>query len=162
MGTKKSPKENLSNQAKPPKTSRAGGLKRPPTAGTRHGNGDHYGPGWGGPAKGPGSEKEPKLDGPGPGRGHYSKEGEGRLERQARHAEEMRQLYYDFASAPDKPDVIRITAATHLLNRVEGLPVQKIVTAESDPISIMPDDQLDAAIDRQRKIVEAFERVKGG
>jgi hypothetical protein len=41
--------------------SRARGLKRAPTKGTRYGNGYGQGQGWGGPAKGPGNGSAGKL-----------------------------------------------------------------------------------------------------
>lgn len=124
------------------------------------GAGPPTGEGWGGPKKGPGNGTPRKTDA-GPGRGHYSIGGEGRLERQARHAEEMRQLYYEFATSSDKTPEIRMKAATHLLDRVEGLPVQKVVTASTDPISMMPDIQLDAEMERQRALIEQFEEISG-
>ena len=45
--------------------------QRPPTKGTRHGNGRGFGPGWGGPANGPGrgSAKAAPFDGPQPATG---------------------------------------------------------------------------------------------
>jgi hypothetical protein len=120
------------------------------------------GAGWGGPAKGAGMPT-PRHDlggNPGPGRGHYSKAGEGRLERQARHAEEMRQIYYEFAHDDSKEDAIRLTAATHMLNRSEGLPVQKVVTASTDPISLMGDDELEAEREKLQKRKATLDRMK--
>ena len=111
------------------------------------------GAGWGGPAKGAHPAKPAhSFDGkPGPGRGHYSIDGEGRLERQARHAEEMRQILYGLATAPTAEDNIRMQSSEKLLNRLEGLPVQKVITAETDPLSMMNDDQLDDEIERTRR-----------
>jgi hypothetical protein len=89
----------------------------------RKGNGDGQGPGWGGPAKGASKKKDrPLLKTAGPGRGHVN---EDRAARNERWREEMFGLYYGLASNAEKPDMTRIQAATHLLNRLDGLPVAK-------------------------------------
>jgi hypothetical protein len=131
-----------------------------PRARTRKKSGN--GEGWGGPARGAGNGSERKdLGGkPGPGRGNYSKAGEGRLERQARHAEEMRKLYYEFATDGDKEDMVRLKAATHLLDRSEGLPIQRTITASTDPVSLMTDDELEAERTKLERRKKAFDRVK--
>jgi hypothetical protein len=103
------------------------------------------GAGWGGPAQGPGNGKERKLSGPGPGRAQYSQAGEARLERQARHAELMKQVLFDLALDSEK-DEVRMNASAKLLDRIEGLPVQRILNAETDPISMMDKGQIDAEI----------------
>lgn len=127
--------------------------KRLPTSG---GNGA----GWGGPAKGPGNgSPRHKFTAPGPGRGRYSIEGEIRSARRERHAEEMLELYYALAHDPEESATIRLTAATHLLNRIDGLPVAKVVTAETDPYSMMSDEDLVAEIKRTRAKVELFARL---
>ena len=130
--------------------------KRPPTSGTRHGNGAGVGgpangPGWGGPAKGTSRKSQPPVLEAGPGRGHFSIAGEARRERKERLAEEMCELYYTFAHDPKKPDMVRLSAATHLLNRIDGLPVAKIVTAEADDLSGMTDEELAAEEERLRE-----------
>ena len=84
------------------------------------------GPGWGGQARGASGAKRHDLQGQsGPGRGMFSQEGEERAERRARYAEEMCELYYTFAKDPEQPTMVRISAATHLLNRLDGLPIAK-------------------------------------
>jgi hypothetical protein len=114
--------------------------------------------GWGGPAKGTGKVIPAyRFKQAGPGRGNYSIAGEGRLERQARHAEEMRGLYYEFANNETLAVESRMTAATHLLNRTEGLPVQKIVSAETDPITLMSDAELEADAQKQRDLIKKYE-----
>lgn len=96
--------------------------KKYKSSGTRKGNGA----GWGGPAKGssphPHKNRPAFSDTPGPGRGNYSIPGEAKAQRNERHAEEMRELYYTFAHDIAKKDEVRMTAATHLLNRIEGMP----------------------------------------
>lgn len=72
--------------------------------------------------------------------------GEQKRERNERHAEEMRELYYTFAHDPEQPAMMRLSAATHLLNRIDGLPVAKVVTSEADDISLMTDEELEAEL----------------
>lgn len=113
------------------------------------------GMGWGGPAKGAGNGK-PRHEfdkAPGPGRGHYSLEGEARLERQARHAEEMRQVLYGLATSEVAEDNIRMQSSEKMLNRLEGMPIQKVVTAETDPVSMMNEEQLEAHLEQTRRKV---------
>lgn len=89
----------------------------------RLGNGDGQGPGWGGPAKGASKKGDrPLLKVAGPGRGHVN---EDRKARDERWREEMLQLYHGLATDDDTPANTRIQAATHLLNRLDGLPVAK-------------------------------------
>ncbi len=133
-------------------------LKRPPTSGTRHGNGSGVGgpangPGWGGAARGSSTSQIKPMQGPGPGRGHFSIAGEEKRERNDRHAEEMRALYYEFAHDPEQPAMVRINAATHLLNRIDGLPTATVVSAEPDELSNMTDAELEAERDEiERKL----------
>ena len=81
------------------------------------------GPGWGGPAKGAGTGTRPHIV-PGPGRGHTSPAGDARRERDAKWAEEMRQLYYEVATNPRETTQNKLTAADKLLDRIEGKPKQ--------------------------------------
>jgi hypothetical protein len=117
-----------------------GGSKK--TSGARA-SGKKKSGGWGGPAKGAHPAKPAyKFGKPGPGRGHFSIAGENRLERESRMAEEMRELLYGFATDDGREDTIRLQASGKLLDRIEGLPVQKIVQGSSDPLSRMTDEQL--------------------
>jgi hypothetical protein len=84
----------------------------------RKGNGE----GWGGPAKGSSIKKDRPLKKGGPGRGRVNEDREARADRWR---EELLNFYHDLFSDPDKPDNTRIQAATHLLNRLDGLPVAK-------------------------------------
>jgi hypothetical protein len=118
--------------------------------------------GYGGPAKGKGNGN-PRHDfdkKPGPGRGHYSLDGEGRLERQARHAEEMREILYGLASAETVEDSTRMHASEKLLNRLEGLPIQKVITAETDPLQMLSDAQLDDEIERTRSRAAKLQAIE--
>ena len=116
------------------------------------------GAGWGGPAKGPGSDApRHEFEGPGPGRGNYSKDGEARLERQARHAEEMKEILYGLAHDASREET-RMNASEKLLNRIEGLPVQRVLNADVDPLSMMDDlalqNEIEATRARQAKLAE--------
>jgi hypothetical protein len=107
------------------------------------------GAGWGGPAKGastsahPDKNRPPKPIEPGPGRGKfkYSLQGETRLERESRQAEEARAFYYEIMHKATEPTPNRLAAATKLLERIEGLPVQKIVQAQQDSLDRMTHEQ---------------------
>jgi len=44
--------------------------------------------------------------------------------------------------------MVRINAATHLLNRIDGLPVAKVVSAEVDDLSRMMIEELQAERER--------------
>lgn len=122
------------------------------------------GAGWGGPAKGAGNPTpRPPFDGtPGPGRGHYSIKGEEKRARDERLAEEMRALYYDVAMTPDEPTPNRLAAATHLLNRIEGAPIARQVTAQIDDLSQLTDEQLAAERARIDRMVSAFSEARMG
>ena len=104
-------------------------LKRPPTSGTRKGNGS----GWGGPARG----AEPRAEtiqtrAPFDGTtGHEYGEGHLGARKAARQAKAMDIL----DRAMDEGDTwqVRIMAADKMLDRIEGKPVQKVVTPDSAP-----------------------------
>lgn len=104
------------------------------------------GAGYGGPAKGAGNGKPGyKFGKAGPGRGKFTIAGENRMERDARIAEEMRELLYGFATDDGRTDLIRLTASTKLSDRIEGLPVQKVVTQQASVLSRMTEQELKQA-----------------
>ena len=70
----------------------------------------------------------------------------------------MRELYYEIAKNKENEPTVRLSAATHLLNRIEGLPVAKLVTANTD-VSGLSDKELSDELDRQRAKVAAFENT---
>jgi len=130
-------------------------LKRSPTRGTRRGNGT----GWGGPANGCG------WGGPAKGAAFYPSKGHSGRILTRRAADETRRdalckIYYDIATDESASTALRIVAASHLLNRIEGLAVAKSVTPLPDPISLLTDEELDAEIDRLRKRVQAAEEAR--
>jgi hypothetical protein len=130
---------------------------------TRHGNGSG-GEGWGGPPKGPGSKK-PKhdFDGtPGPGRGKFSVTGEARKEQTYRRVETLMELLWEIANNGKEPTPARINAANHLLNRIQGLPVQTVLTAATDDLSMMTDAELAADLEGRSGKVRAFREAVVG
>lgn len=129
-------------------------LKRLPTAGTRHGNGAGYG----GEAKGASDkgQRPPFAGTPGPGRGKFSVAGEAKKEATYRRVETLMQLLWDIANNEKEITPTRVAAANHLLNRLQGLPVQTVVTAAADDLSMMTDDELAADIEGRSGKVRAF------
>ena len=124
----------------------------------KSGNGE----GWGGPARGA-HEAKPAYQferTPGPGRGHFTIAGEQRHEREARIAEEMRELLYGFATDDERADAIRLQASTKLSDRIEGLPVQKLVTQQADVLSRMTDQELEQAAAETRRRLAAADAAK--
>jgi hypothetical protein len=118
------------------------------------------GAGWGGPAKGAGKKTSRYVFGKaGPGRGHFSIAGEQRMERESRQAQEMRELLYGFATDDEREDAIRLQAANKLLDRIEGLPVQKIVQQEQDALSRMSDEELAAYEAEQEARIASHEAL---
>lgn len=132
-------------KASPSKTSRAGVQKKP--------RGGHRSTtrakGWGGPAKGKGAVKPAYVfDGkPGPGRGNFSIAGEERKEQKNRRVESLYGFLWDLVFEPTKDSsltaAVRATAADKLLNRLEGLPVQRVISSTTDDLSMMTDKELD-------------------
>ncbi len=132
-------------------------LKRPPTSGSRRGNGT----GWGGPANGAGWGGPAKGAALYPSTGHSGRNLARRATNDAR-VDVLCQIYYNVAWDLDAPTALRLAAATHLLNRIEGLAVSKVATASTDPLSRMTDDELEAELVRQRECVQAFEKAATG
>lgn len=115
--------------------------------------------GWGGAATGSGTG--------GPARGgtfqkghtgiprNSSPEKEAQRQRNAEHAEKMRQILLDIAGDTNNNPNARVSAATALLNRIEGMPTATQVvearvetSATSDPASV--EDRLKALLARAR------------
>jgi hypothetical protein len=110
---------------------RPNALGRPPTSGTRHGNGGANGRGHGGPAKGAGTPRE-SLDLAQPGQvlnPHGRKGGYRALARNAR-LEALKEALWDDAFDPNLLQRDRHAARESLLNREEGLPVARVVTSD--------------------------------
>ena len=100
---------------------------RAPTSGTRRGNGA----GWGGPAKGSDPERKPDImthppfEAGAPGPAGTIGERKARMQLKA---------YEVLETAMEDPDMrVAVTAADKALDRIEGRPMQKIVTPETGP-----------------------------
>src|SRR4051794_38042075 len=100
--------------------------QRPPTSGTRHGSGS----GWGGDAKGAGT------GGPARAFATGNKEAAGHaghdkpaLQARAERIEALNDKLFVLAMTADKQET-QMQAAVHLLNRLEGCPVQRNVNVE--------------------------------
>lgn len=120
-------------------SSRARGLKRPPTKGTRHGNGVGQGDGWGGPARGSGRGSAalliPGCDG--------SKRPIGRSRRELREerAEALEDLLFHLAMHAEREET-QIVAAVKLHEIICGPPVARQVVEDMDDYSHLTDAEL--------------------
>lgn len=127
------------------------------SSGTRFGNGAGAGDGWGGPAKGR-SVAKPRADASSliPGQS-ADKRAISAANRQtdAEIAEELRGIVLHLARYADR-DETRLAAACKLLDRVEGLPVPRVVSAADDEYAGWTDDELKAEIDRLTIQAEAW------
>lgn len=81
------------------------------------------------------------------------------MERESRHAEEMRERLY-FLSYNGAKEEVQLSATTKYLDRLEGLPVQKVVTQQADALTRMTDEQLLAAADETDSRLETFEQLR--
>jgi hypothetical protein len=150
--------QNSENEGAPlDKTSRVRGKdgRFPP------GNGEGVGEGWGGPPKGAG-RPTPAFEfiEAGPGRGKFSEAGEARKEANYRRAESLMQLLWDIAfkgsNDPSHTVPTRVQAANHLLNRIQGMPVQMVASVTTDDLSMMTDAELAREIKGRSRKVRAF------
>jgi len=121
------------------------------TSGTRRGNGagsgEASGEGWGGPAKGASAEDADRpLQRGGPGRGHVNEERQARNERWV---EEILQFYYAVMMGK-KVSGNQLSSATHLINRIEGMPIAKTVTEMTHKFAMMTPEEKRAEIARIR------------
>jgi hypothetical protein len=156
------PEPEPQNEEKPAADSKTAGARAGKGAG--HG-GPANGAGWGGPAKGahPPKDGHAPFEGtPGPGRGKFSIAGEAKKEQTYRRVETLMQLLWDIANNEKEITPSRIQAANHLLNRIQGLPIQTVVTAAADDLSMMTDDELAADIVRRSGKVRAFREAVMG
>jgi hypothetical protein len=117
--------------------------------------------GWGGPAKGAG-KKTPAFvfTDPGPGRGKFTAEGEKRKEAQHRRVETLLAFLWEVTTGKtiDGSHTVptRVQAAKHLLDRIQGMPVQMVASITTDDLSMMTDDELAADVKRRSGKVRAF------
>jgi hypothetical protein len=71
----------------------------------------------------------------------------------------MREKLFEKALTAER-DEAQIAAAEKYLNRLEGLPVQRVVSQMADPVSRMSDQELQLEIERQRQLVATLEKLE--
>jgi hypothetical protein len=113
-------------------------LKRPPTKGTRRGNGAGKGEGWGGPAKGFAKKTErPKFE---PGNAAAVGRSAPDRERILSDQEKARALrdHLFFLSLNAERQETQRSACESLLNRIEGMPVARteLTGADGAPVAL--------------------------
>ncbi len=103
-----------------PRSRRRRERKRPPTKGTRHGNGWGQGYGWGGPAKGAG-RKSPRTLAPGCS---AAKRADGAIRREVRdeRLQVAQDVLYRLVMDETVDEMTRLNAAVRLLTLIEGPP----------------------------------------
>ncbi len=63
-------------------------------------------------------------------------------------AEELKELIYKMAVSPEESGPTRLNAAQAFLNRIEGLPVARQITASLDDLKALSDEQLEQELRR--------------
>lgn len=109
-------------------------LKRPPTSGTRRGNGA----GWGGAAKGEGVAGEPVAF----EAGNQAAVGHGphdltKAERIARLQDNLEHL-----ALHAEAENVRMQASNHLLNRLDGMPIARNINVNAGNVKDLSDEAL--------------------
>lgn len=100
--------------------------ERKQTCGTRRGNGVGKGHGWGGPAKGAGTRFRKGEVVPGQGQGHTAPFVAAREERLAM----LKDRIFQLALGAEREET-QLAAAQAYLNREEGMPVARQITADA-------------------------------
>lgn len=122
------------------------------TCGTRRGNGPGKGEGWGGPAQGEGH-----TFAPGDPLAGKRLEPDAKAEREARIAKLRDHLFW-LATNADRQET-QLAAANAYLDREEGKPIARTVTATVDDVSKLSDLELTAELARtEREIAQAAAR----
>lgn len=124
--------------------------ERKATPGTRIGRGA----GWGGPAKGEGTKKRFAAGDEHRGMATAENRAANIAER-----EEILGFYTDVLRDPDETTLNRLTAGDKILDRTEGKPVTRQITADVDDASTLTDAELAADIAR---LSAAFARAVEG
>lgn len=159
------PEQNGDESAKPAASGDDKTKPQPKTTRAR-GNGSGQGPGWGGPAKGAAKNPKPKAPPfvgiPGPGRGKFTIAGEAKKEQTYRRVETLMQILWDISNNEKEITAQRVQATNHLLNRIQGLPVQTVVTAAADDLSMKTDAELVDDVERRGGKIRAFREAVMG
>lgn len=110
--------------------------KRPATKGTRKGNGPGMGHGWGGQAKGKSASNAEMHAQFEPGNavavGPHDMSDRDRIAA-------LKDNLYDLAFHADN-EATRVQASTHLLNRLDGMPIARNINVETDDVRLILTD----------------------
>lgn len=127
------------------------GDKPKQTCGTRRGNGAGKGEGWGGPARGAGHRFVKGEVLPAQGKGTTAAYAEAREERNRL----LKDHLFDLALRAERQET-QVSAAIAWLDRDEGKPIARTVTATVDDVSQLTDLELAAEIARvERELAQA-------
>lgn len=115
-------------------------LKRPPTSGTRKGNGA----GWGGPAQGSGTGGEPVAFEAG------NQAASGRQQPDLSKAERIARLQdnLEHLALYGENENVRVSASNHLLNRLDGMPIARNINVNADDLASLSDADIAAELAR--------------
>lgn len=113
------------------------------------------GVGWGGPAKGAGWGGPAKGAAKHPSRGHSGRIA-ARQAAQGARSEALCRVYYEIAHDPRSRTAVRLAAATHLLNRIEGKPITATITSATDDLAQLSDEELQADLTRVQAALRAM------
>ena len=145
-----------------PRTPRNPGSGKPPC------NGPATGAGWGGPARGAGNGNSRSVITPENTADlaalHGTPEVEAKRARRIATAEELKGVLSEIALDGDAPHLARIQAADKMLNRIEGMPVQRNLNINADA-DRSPDDiasELDAIRTRRARVAVGAGAVAPG
>ena len=118
--------------------------KRPATKGTRKGNGPGMGHGWGGQAKGKSASNAEMHAQFEPGNavavGPHDMSDRDRIAA-------LKDNLYDLAFHADN-EATRVQASTHLLNRLDGMPIARNINVNADDLSALSDADIAAELAR--------------
>ena len=117
-------------------------LKRPPTSGTRRGNGSGQGAAWGGPAKGAAVERKERQNFQ-QGNTMGSLPPNLRAEERRRRSAEMEDVIYRLAMDAEREET-RLAAARALKAEYDGSPIARTVTYNANELSDLDDGALEA------------------
>ncbi len=129
-------------------------MARKPTSGTRHGNGQEHGDGWGGPAKGAskGDAKPFTADTPTRqtipnGRGDPAKMAARRSQKEldAERAQLLKDHLFTLATKAES-EMVQKSASEAWLNRHEGMPIARNVNLNVDDVRGLSDEAIAAEL----------------
>jgi hypothetical protein len=126
----------------------------PGRGGPARGNGGHWGGpakgfGWGGPARGSSTSRIRCGDPDGIRAMRHDPE---RIAVKAQRTAELEEVLYSVATAEGSSEMLRVNAASKLLDRIEGQPVARKVSTNADAAALksMPDAELARMVEEER------------